>query len=70
MKDRVSKALQAVFVGFLIICVFVGLVLMMCESADWNTQCSTLFGGLALFLIGTIPGILISVRYGGKHGYY
>ena len=70
MKNRLDKVLQAVFAGFLILCVFGGLVLMMCESDDWNTQRLTLLGGLALFLIGTLPGILISIRYGGKHGYY
>ena len=50
-------------------CIICGLILMMCESDDWNTQKLTLFGGLGLFLLGVLPGIIVSLRdWGREHG--
>lgn len=49
-------------------CIIFGLILMMCESADWNTQKLTLFGGAALFIIGIVPGVIISMKRGETFG--
>lgn len=62
MKQKLSNLLQAFLAGLMLLCVFCGLILMLCESEDMHTQMHTLFGGLALFLIGVIPGIFISAR--------
>lgn len=59
----VCKRLLAVLMMACIIC---GLILMMCESNDWNTQRLTLFGGLGLFLLGMAPGVIISLRDWGR----
>lgn len=56
------KVLEKVLAVIMMLCIVCGLILMLCESADMHTQLHTLFGGLALFLIGVLPGIFISAR--------
>lgn len=60
MKAR--EIFEKVLGALMMICVIGGLLLMMCESADWNTQKLTLFGGAALFIIGIVPGVIIARR--------
>lgn len=48
------------------VCIISGIILMMCESEDWNTQRLTLFGGFSLFLVGILPGLIISLREGRR----
>lgn len=62
MKQKLSNLLQAFLAGLMLLCVFCGLILMLCESEDMHTQIRTLFGGLCLFLIGILPGIFISAK--------
>lgn len=56
------KVLEKVLAVIMMLCIVCGLILMLCESEDMHTQLHTLFGGLALFLIGVLPGIFISAR--------
>ena len=56
------KVLEKVLAVIMMLCIVCGLILMLCESEDMHTQMHTLFGGLALFLIGVIPGVFISAR--------
>lgn len=53
---------EKVFAVLMMLCIVCGIILMMCESEDWNTQRLTLFGGFALFLIGVAPGAIIAFR--------
>ena len=53
---------EKVLAVLMMLCIICGIILMMCESEDWNTQRLTLFGGLALFLIGMTPGAVIALR--------
>lgn len=64
MKAReIGERILAVLMAACIIC---GLILMMCESEDWNTQRLTLLSGAALFFIGTLPGVIVSLRNRGE----
>ena len=64
MKAReIGERILAVLMA---VCVICGLILMMCESEDWNTQRLTLFSGAALFFIGTLPGVIVSLRNRGE----
>ena len=58
LRDICKKFLA----GLMMACIICGLILMMCESDDWNTQRLTLFGGLILFLLGMTPGLIVSLR--------
>lgn len=53
---------QRVLAVIMMLCIITGIILMMCESEDWNTQRVTLLGGFALFLVGIAPGIIISLK--------
>lgn len=59
---RVKAICEKVLAVIMMACIVCGLILMLCESEDMHTQMHTLFGGLALFLIGVIPGVFISAR--------
>ena len=60
---------QKILAALMMVCIICGLLLMMCESDDWDTQRFTLFGGLGLFLLGMMPGVIISLRdWGREHG--
>lgn len=48
--------------AILMLCVICGIILMMCECEDMQTQVRTLLGGLALFLIGILPGLFMSAK--------
>lgn len=60
---------QKILMCFLVLCIFCGILLMMCESEDWNTQKWTLLGGFGLFLLGAIPCFAISLLGGSTHDY-
>lgn len=64
MKAR--EIAERVLAVLMMLCVIGGLILMMCESEDWNTQRLTLFGGAALFILGIVPGLIISIRNRGE----
>lgn len=56
MKKIVERTFDAI-VGLLMFgCIFGGIILMMCETPDWERQVSTIVLGFVLFCIGTIPG--------------
>jgi len=62
---RILKEIgQRLIAALMIMCIFSGIVLMMCECADWKKQETVLLIGFGLFLIGTLPGIIISRREG------
>ena len=66
---RAREIGEKVLAVLMMLCIICGLILMMCESDDWNTQRLTLFGGLGLFMVGMAPGIIISLRdWGRDHG--
>lgn len=54
---------------FFALCIICGILLMMCESEDWNTQKWTLLGGFGLFILGALPMVYISQREGDANGY-
>lgn len=60
---------QRLLMCFLMLCIVCGILLMMCESDDWNIQKWTLLGGFGLFLLGALPCFAISVLGERKHGY-
>lgn len=60
MRARVVNWFERLITVIMIICVMSGVILMMCESPDWETQRMTLFGGFGLFCLGVIPGVIIS----------
>ena len=66
---KIKEIGARVLSGMLLLCIACGILLMMCESEDWNTQLWTLCGGFGLFLIGAIPSIIISTRRGRFNGY-
>ena len=53
---------QRVIAVIMMLCIISGIILMMCESEDWNTQRMTLIGGFCLFLIGIAPGVIVALR--------
>lgn len=59
---RAKEIFERVIAVIMMLCIACGLILMLCESEDMHTQIRTLFGGLALFLIGILPGLFISAR--------
>lgn len=68
MRRRIVKTLQAIAAGLMMLCIFCGILLMMCESADSHTQMGTLFGGFVLFILGAIPALLIAAFGRSTHG--
>lgn len=57
---------QRILAVLMMVCIFSGIILMMCESEDWVTQQRTLFGGMALFIIGAAPGLIVSIMNRGE----
>ena len=68
MKTRFNKVLSGIAGVLMMLCIMGGILLMMCESSDWNTQLTTMLCGFGLFLLGAIPGIVISARGERVHG--
>ena len=60
MKRAIITVCERLIAVIMIVCVMSGVILMMCESPDWETQRMTLFGGFGLFCLGAIPGAIIS----------
>ena len=60
MRAIVIEVLERLIAVLMIVCVVSGIILMMCESNDTHTQYMTLFGGFGLFIMGALPGIIIS----------
>lgn len=61
------KIAEKVLAVLMMVCIFSGIILMMCESEDWVTQQRTLFGGMALFIIGVAPGLIVSIMNRGEN---
>ena len=53
---------QRVLAVIMMLCIITGIILMMCESEDWNTQKWTQLGGFGLFLIGVAPGVIVALN--------
>ena len=66
MRGRLREIAERITAVFMFVCIISGIILMMCESEDWNTQRLTLFGGFSLFLVGILPGVIISLREGRR----
>lgn len=60
MKTIVLLWLERLIAVIMMVCIASGIILMMCESDDTRTQIATLFGGFSLFVLGTLPGVIIS----------
>lgn len=60
MKRAIVTWLERLLAVAMMICVISGIILMLCESDDWNTQRTSLFFGFGLFILGILPGAIIS----------
>ena len=60
MTRAIKAIMERLMIVFMMICVFSGIILMMCESPDWETQRMTLLGGFGLFLLGLAPAAIIA----------
>lgn len=60
MKTIVLLWLERLIAVIMMVCIASGIILMMCESEDARTQMATLFGGFSLFILGVLPGAIIS----------
>lgn len=60
MKRVIVTWLERLLAVAMMICVISGIILMLCESDDWNTQRTSLFFGFGLFILGILPGAIIS----------
>jgi len=60
MKRAIKEVMERLMVVMMMICVISGIILMMCESPDWETQRMTLFGGFGLFILGLAPAAIIA----------
>lgn len=60
MRTRVVNWFERLIAVIMMVCIVSGIILMMCESEDSRTQIATLFGGFSLFVLGTLPGLLIA----------
>ena len=67
-KMKLMEIGTRVLAGLLFLCIVCGIILLMCESEDWNTQRLTLLGGFGLFMIGAIPSLIISSKGRRFHG--
>lgn len=61
MKRAIVTWLERLLAVAMMICVISGIILMLCESDDWNTQRTSLFFGFGLFILGILPGAIISM---------
>lgn len=66
MRRKLREIAERITAVFMFVCIISGIILMMCESEDWNAQRLTLFGGFSLFLVGILPGVIISLREGRR----
>lgn len=62
MRVIVKVWLERLLAALMMICIASGIILMMCESENAQTQYKTLFIGFGLFLIGVVPGMIIGWR--------
>ena len=60
MKTTIKTVLKGLMALTMFICVISGVILMMCESPDWETQRMTLLSGFGLFILGVLPGAIMS----------
>ena len=60
MKRAIKEVMERLMAVMMMICVISGIILMMCESPDWETQRMTLLGGFGLFLLGLAPAAIIA----------
>lgn len=61
MKRAIVTLCKGLIAVLMMFCVVSGVILMMCECPDWKTQRMTLFSGFGLFILGILPGAIISV---------
>lgn len=66
MRRKLREIAERITAVFMFVCIISGIILMMCESEDWVTQQRTLFGGMALFIIGAAPGLIVSIMNRGE----
>ena len=69
MKRGFNKFISALFAILMMLCIMGGILLMMCECADWSKQLTSLLGGFCLFLLGTVPALIVSRRGERTHDY-
>lgn len=60
MKISVLNWLERLIAVIMMVCITSGIILMMCESDNTQMQYTSLFGGFGLFVLGTLPGVIIS----------
>jgi len=57
-----KEIVQGIVALLMIVCVFAGLFLMLCECEDMKKQVMVLFIGFGLFLLGVTPGLIVGLK--------
>lgn len=61
MEMRIVKEIgQKLIAALMVVCVFSGIILMMCESTDAKRQTTVTLIGFGLFILGMLPGMIIA----------
>ena len=61
MKGIMKRVLETIVATIMIGCVLFGIILMMCEAADFHSQLVTMATGLVFICIGIVPGAVVSL---------
>lgn len=60
MKRAIVTLLEGLIAVVMILCVLSGIILMMCETDDPQAQYTSMIFGFGLFIMGVLPGAIIS----------